>query len=174
MPIFKRENNRREKFCQLMADGSITATEAYIAAGYKEKGAKANSSRLIAYDTVKERIAEIKSEIAVQLGITREIQHKKLEEIRAQCKIERDWSNALGCVKEENKLYGLIVDKTEDIKSEEQQRLDGIRAAEARRIAAIALKEKIHQPVGALDRWSNGKNSDISSESEESGSLSGQ
>jgi phage terminase small subunit len=158
-----------------MANGNISATGAYIQAGYSENGAGPNSLRLIKKDYIKKRIREIKAEIAVKLGVTREGQFKKLEDLRVKCEEEGDHTTALGCVKETDKLYGLIIDKTEDVKSEEQQRLDAIRAAEARRVAAIALRERVQrQPVGALDRWSNGKNSDISEYSEESGSLSGQ
>jgi hypothetical protein len=44
MAILK--NARHEKFCQLVASG-MSAAEAYTQAGYAEKGAKDNASRLM-------------------------------------------------------------------------------------------------------------------------------
>ncbi len=56
----KLENSRHEEFCQLVASGR-SQTVAYIEAGFSEKGANANASRLIANDSISARITELQA-----------------------------------------------------------------------------------------------------------------
>src|SRR5690625_1645042 len=58
-------NIRHERFAQLIAQGK-SATDAYIAAGYKARGKSAGNaaSRLLENDGVKRRLEEIAAEVA--------------------------------------------------------------------------------------------------------------
>lgn len=49
------KNAKHEHFAQLVSNGE-TATRAYVLAGYNEKGARQNASRLMANDGVRDRI----------------------------------------------------------------------------------------------------------------------
>jgi hypothetical protein len=166
----------REQFAKIVAANETNHTEAARRAGYKSfKGLKRYAYELATCNPqVRARIAFLQAKMAEKFDVNRETATKTLLEHAQRCLEAGDNRTYLATMSELYSICGLKSLKVEQVTSEEQQRLDSIRAAEARRIAAIALKEKIHQPVGALDRWSNGKNSDISSESEESGSLSGQ
>jgi len=63
-------NARHESFAQGVALGK-SATEAYKEAGYSEKGADVNASRLLGNDSVKARVQEIQARLAIKSGITR-------------------------------------------------------------------------------------------------------
>lgn len=60
---------KQERFCQeYIVD--LNATQAYIRAGYKPKGARANSTRTIAIDSIQARIAELGKKYASEVGVT--------------------------------------------------------------------------------------------------------
>jgi phage terminase small subunit len=70
MPTLK--NIRHERFAQNVVSG-LSLSAAYIAAGYKEPGASANGTRLMATEAVSLRVAELRHEIErnfIQLQIT--------------------------------------------------------------------------------------------------------
>ena len=50
----------------------MNATQAYIRAGYEEKGARANSARLIANDSIQEYLAELVQEKFDKANVTTE------------------------------------------------------------------------------------------------------
>jgi hypothetical protein len=56
-------NIRHEHFAQGLARG-LSATKAYIAAGYAKKGARQNASRLMAADAIRPRVKELQTAIA--------------------------------------------------------------------------------------------------------------
>lgn len=56
MPILP--NPKHEKFAQLVVRGK-SQTDAFIMAGYSPKGANGNASRLIANDSISDRIKEL-------------------------------------------------------------------------------------------------------------------
>jgi hypothetical protein len=166
----------REQFARIVAANETNHTEAARQAGFKNfRGLRRYAHRLTTDSKVKARIAYFQAKMAEKFDVNRETATKTLLEHAQRCLEAGDNRTYLATMSELYSICGLKVQKVEQVTSEEQQRLDAIRAAEARRVAAIALRERVQrQPVGALDRWSNGNNSDISSESEESGSLSGQ
>ena len=54
------ENSRHELFCQNMAKGMSTP-EAYVAAGFSASAKTAHAYRLLAKDSIKQRIAELQT-----------------------------------------------------------------------------------------------------------------
>lgn len=62
-------NDRWERFC-LGVHAGKTHEQAYIDAGYAAKGARANSSRLIANDSVQARLKELRGQTAKRAQIT--------------------------------------------------------------------------------------------------------
>ena len=61
MPVLAQ--SKHEKFAQLIAKG-VSATNAYLSAGYAKVGAAQNASRLITNDKVLARIKERQAEVA--------------------------------------------------------------------------------------------------------------
>jgi hypothetical protein len=61
MPVLPK--SRHEQFAQFVAKG-LSATQAYISAGYAERGAAQNASRLIKNYKVSRRIDELKEKIS--------------------------------------------------------------------------------------------------------------
>lgn len=106
-------NDRERTFCKLMIPGTKTATQAYIESGYAPIGASANSSRLMAKDKIKTEIHRLRIELAEKEGITQAVQCRKLEDLRLRCKETNDSTGENAAIREQNKLYGLSIDKTE-------------------------------------------------------------
>ena len=64
MPVL--ENQHHERFCCGIASGKSNA-DAYTAAGYSPKGAGPSAARLLRKANVRERIAELKTQVAEQV-----------------------------------------------------------------------------------------------------------
>ncbi len=56
---------KHARFCQIVARGDLTATEAYLASGYKNKNAGDSASRLMAKPEIKAKILELQKKHAV-------------------------------------------------------------------------------------------------------------
>jgi phage terminase small subunit len=94
MPILS--NPRHERFVQLVASG-MSATKAYVEAGYAEQGANVNASRLIANDSVSARITELKERTASACEITRQEVLRFLSDIvRMDLNEQRSHRTSLG------------------------------------------------------------------------------
>ena len=97
-------NVRREKFVQGLCRG-LNQTQAYIAAGYSERGAKQSAARLLANADVRSRVAELRREIDtsfIHLKITERDERLKAAQERwdgmrevIQARKTGDWSRAL-------------------------------------------------------------------------------
>jgi Terminase small subunit len=61
MPVLT--SSKHEKFAQLAASG-VSATKAYVSAGYSKANARQNASRLITNDNVLARIKELQTAVA--------------------------------------------------------------------------------------------------------------
>jgi hypothetical protein len=72
MPVVS--NTRHELFAQGLARGQKTA-KAYVAAGYAEKGARQNATRLSRDPQIRARVEELKTQIAADV-IAVEISHR--------------------------------------------------------------------------------------------------
>lgn len=55
-------------------------------------------------------IARLISQKAEKDGINRQRQTEKLESLRLKAENEHDLATTLGCIREENKIYGLVID----------------------------------------------------------------
>jgi phage terminase small subunit len=138
---------RQETFVQLYAEGDKSAAEAYRQAGYSKVGARANSTRLIAKDSTKARIAHIKAKMAEKAKVTRE---KLAAEYNEALEIARSQNNAAAMVAATSgraRLFGLdkqtiVNEDHSQLTAEEEQyhreyaawRLDQERKANIRKI----------------------------------------
>jgi hypothetical protein len=66
------KNPRQEHFCQLVASGMFSQAEAFRKAGYAEKGAKENASRLMTNDNVAARIEELRARNAEKCQLSKD------------------------------------------------------------------------------------------------------
>ncbi|MGE4072726.1 MAG: terminase small subunit [Lysobacterales bacterium] len=93
MPALK--NAKHEHFCQLISDGA-TETKAAVLAGFSERSAPQQASRLLKNDEIRERVAELRAEKeqfhakAVQramenAGIDKEWVMRNLKEVVERC-----------------------------------------------------------------------------------------
>lgn len=67
-------NSKHERFAQLVAKG-VSATDAYVSAGYSKANARSNASRLSANDSILGRIKELKTAVAEKV-ISAEIRRR--------------------------------------------------------------------------------------------------
>ena len=67
----KELNARQERFCQALV-GGMSATQAYVAAGYSEKGADGAAAKLQGIASVKARLDELRANTAQAAQKSRE------------------------------------------------------------------------------------------------------
>jgi hypothetical protein len=103
-------NARHETVAQLVAQG-ITKTEAYAIAGYSPDDG--NASRLTGTDRVKQRVAEIQQKTADLTQVTVARLVGAADEIRSLAVRDKQYSAAVGAVKEIGILTGLRIDRRE-------------------------------------------------------------
>jgi phage terminase small subunit len=112
---------RQETFVQAYAKGDISASQAYIQAGYVRKGANGHSARLVAKDSIKARIAHLRAELAEKYEITREKQVVKLARAYDMAEKQENPSAMVKATEACNRMYGL--DKQVILNEEEHQAL---------------------------------------------------
>ena len=115
MPILK--NARHELFCQSMAKGMSTP-EAYVAAGFSASAKTAHAYRLVAKDSIQQRIAEIQTRnIQIQdqaVAITTESLLAEAEAARVKAMAERGGAAAaIQAIVAKGKLSGRWIEKSE-------------------------------------------------------------
>lgn len=113
MPVLA--NSRHELFANGVAEGK-TQTQAYIDAGYSDKGAEVSASKLLRNPKVEQRLHEIKSEAAKGTVLT--IERLTSDLLRIAEKGEKlaeapGLSVARAAIMDAAKLNGLVVDKAE-------------------------------------------------------------
>jgi phage terminase small subunit len=64
-------NPKQEAFCQAYASG-MSITQAYVKAGYSEKGAGQNGERLMKNDEIAKRVEELRAQSAAKMSYNRE------------------------------------------------------------------------------------------------------
>src|SRR3954470_653693 len=104
------KNRRQELFAQELTKGS-TQIAAHQAAGYQPD--RANACRLTAKDSVKRRIAEIQQGAADRVQVTVGDLVSAANEIRGLAIRDKQYSAAVGAVKEIGILTGLRIDRRE-------------------------------------------------------------
>jgi len=80
-------NSKHERFAQLVAKG-VSATDAYVSAGYSKGNARANAHRLSANDGILERIKELKTAVAEKV-ISAEIRRRNWRVQVLQNRVDR-------------------------------------------------------------------------------------
>ena len=104
---------RQEKFClELIRCGN--ATQAYKAAGYKpssERAATANAARMMTYDSVQERLAELRGEMKGPKIMDAQERRAKLTQIANDPETKAD--TIIKAIDTLNKMDCLYVQKTE-------------------------------------------------------------
>ncbi|MBQ9709482.1 MAG: terminase small subunit [Clostridia bacterium] len=79
------KNLTRERFCMEYVRNGHNATKAAIAAGYSEKSAYSQGSRLLKNEEIAERIRQIEGDLLNELGITQTSVLEELMELLKKC-----------------------------------------------------------------------------------------
>lgn len=108
MPALK--NQRQERFCQLVAQGTVPV-KAFPLAGYRPH--RSHPYRLGDTGRVKARLAELTKGLAMKTRVTVETISDQLDEDRAFAKAVDQAGPALNATIAKAKLHGLIVDRKE-------------------------------------------------------------
>ena len=83
----KLNRARVEKFCQLYAsDPECSGTRAAVMAGYAEKCASSQASRLLKRPDIRARVREIRADMVNQLGMSQELMIQRLDDVYRRCK----------------------------------------------------------------------------------------
>jgi phage terminase small subunit len=104
------KNGRQELFAQLLAQGK-SKTEAYAMAGYERD--RHNAARLTTKDHIAQRVAELQRGAAERVQVTVSDLVSAADEIRELAIRDKQYSAAVGAVKEIGVLTGLRVDRRE-------------------------------------------------------------
>lgn len=114
MPILK--NARWELFAQNIAKG-LSTPEAYVAAGFSASAKTAHPYRLLAKDSLKQRIAELQTRnIAIQdqaIAVTTKSLMREAEEARVKAMELGQTSAAIQAIVAKGKLGGVWVERSE-------------------------------------------------------------
>jgi phage terminase small subunit len=103
-------NNRRERFCQLLAQG-LTEADAHERAGYRRNDG--NASTLAQHPEVQARLKEIKGKIAAKTVITTETLINEAEEVRKAAYDSGQFGAANTAIKGKAILSGKWVERAE-------------------------------------------------------------
>src|SRR6056297_1154849 len=137
MPYMRTLTPRQETFCQLIAEGIYTQTEAARRAGFAETSASAIGARMLNgsdYPHVIERIVELKEQRQRRYGVTMEGQLERLHQLSAGAEEAGQFSAAINAEKIRSALGGLTIDRRETINTLDQLSRDEITA----RLAKLA------------------------------------
>lgn len=133
-------NAKHERFAQEAAKGK-NASEAYVAAGYKEN--RQNAARLMTNDDIRTRVGEIQAKGAVRAEITIERTCDRLERIADLAITDKAYGAAVAATMGQAKVTGLIVDKIDAkvrrIEDMTLAELDAVIAAECNAAAEAGM-----------------------------------
>lgn len=108
----KALNPKQQRFvAEYLKD--LNATQAYIRAGYSEKGAAQGAERLLRNVEVRAAIAEGQAKLAGKLEITAEKVLLDLEEVRKKALGEGQFAPAVRAIELCGKHIGMFIDRTE-------------------------------------------------------------
>ena len=130
---------RQETFSQIHSKGDQSAAESFRQAGYSPNGANKLSSRLMAKDGIKARIAYLRAKWAEKHEVTRE---SLAQEYDAAYEVGKLQDNAAGMVAGTTgkaKLYGLYIDKSLSETTKTQQELTADEQHQAKLMAEFIL-----------------------------------
>ena len=96
---------KQKLFCQGVAAG-LTQYQAYIDAGYSEKGADESASRLLRNAKIREYVEELQQPAEDAIRLTAEKVHKRLYEIAIECPEGFTGADSIRAMAEYNKMVG--------------------------------------------------------------------
>ena len=111
-------NIKHENFCRNLIEGAklgCSATDAYIKAGYSDKGVgpRVGASRLLTKPNIKARLAELSAPAVRKAKITAESLLNELEETRAGAVSAAQFGAATAAIAAKAKISGIMVDRLE-------------------------------------------------------------
>jgi len=157
----------QERFARIMASEDITYTEAAIKAGYSEKAASVQGSKLMNWNLfphVVNRVRELKQELAKKYDVTFENHVMKLAQIRDMAIQANNYPAAVSAEKARGQAAGLYVSRQEILvgkidQMDKNQVLEEIRRlqkefpalmlATAPTIDAVAIRDEKNEPARA-------------------------
>lgn len=106
-------NDKQKRFvAEYLKD--LNATQAYIRAGYSEKGAAQGAERLLRNVEVAAAVKAAQTMRAEKLEITAEKVLRDLEEVRQHAVNTEDWAPAIRASELQGKHIGMFVERTEN------------------------------------------------------------
>lgn len=102
---------RQEKFCQLMADASMTQTQALISAGYSAKNARSSANKLLANPKIQARIHELRIEAGKRNEVNLDEVIEGLRRARDEAESSGQYSAAIRATELLGKYLGMFSDK---------------------------------------------------------------
>jgi phage terminase small subunit len=125
----KALTEQQERFCQAIVAG-MNQTDAYKAAGYKGayKSMKDNAARLIANDSVAQRIAELRKPIAAKAAVTLAWLIEQAQEVLAAAKSDSAHAASIAAIKELGILSGERVETRHNLNQDTNEPSDLSRA----------------------------------------------
>src|SRR5262249_22036423 len=119
------KNVRRERFCLALAEG-LSQAAAYQRAGYKQTAScAANAARLIAIDSVKVRLAELKAEAAASSQITVQSLLAELEHARKRADSLDQLAASVKAIQVKAQIAGISEQRIKVTHSYEFEQADG-------------------------------------------------
>lgn len=131
MPYDRVLTARQETFCNLVAEGIYSNSEAARRAGFAPSGASIMSVKMLNghdYPHVVQRIAEIREERQKKYGVTLNGQLERLYELSRGAEGSGQFAAAINAEKVRSALGGLTIDRRETINTLDQLSRDEITA----------------------------------------------
>jgi hypothetical protein len=139
-------NKRQREFVRLKVYQRLEDGEAYRQAGFADTPARSQHGHILFakphiqryYNELQEQFArELEEARKVQqtaIVVNQQIQADKLEKLRIKCEMEKDYASALGCIREEDKVFGLVRDSAPI--DEKQAEIDAAIREQAAKLSA--------------------------------------
>src|SRR3990170_376259 len=117
--IMRRPSEKLRDFVHNIVYLKESKVRAYIHAGYGQcksgsVGTQVNANRLFktpaCQDEYERQNHALAAKMSAETIISRDNQVKKLEDLRLRAEGERDFPTALGCIREQNSIYGLRIE----------------------------------------------------------------
>ena len=117
----KALNKRQKDYVHNLIYLEMPPCEAFRAAGYSSVGASTNAKKMLnkTYvnryyrEQLEKRAKELQEQrnvVSLAVIINQQTQVEKLEALRVKAEQTQDFSAALGCIREEDKVFGLVKD----------------------------------------------------------------
>jgi phage terminase small subunit len=137
-----------EYYCEIGGDSYSNGTQSAKRAGYSTKSTHSAAWRLLRRPAIREYCQELWQNNCDEHNITPHRVLSDLEDTRRRASAAQDYSVVARCIELTGKYLSMWKERFDFTPTEEQERLDEQRAAEARRIAQISLRERYQGNLG--------------------------